>query len=543
MSGVPVSPFWGAPEAAHSDRLRAAAPVVQRRRSYGMDGHTEAHAVDHVLVDVEKPWRDRSPSRAHAPAPAAAAADGPEHGATPRRHRMADVVIHRGASRRRSTQSDLGGHPALAKKRIVTLSTHRVRVHNAISFLACLAVALQVVDVELYTRYDRGGDRVSVILRGLVSLCSAATVLLILVKTFLRHRAMRMENRFYRHTNIFSAGIGWIMLAEMATCAVHCPPLVRFHFTVEQVFTEEPGRYNESVLALAVFLRLYVLSKTLRDYSIVYRKGARLLNRGARVKLTLSYVFRASMDRHPLATVCGVLLGAMLVIAYWLLIFERPYADKGYGYQSALWNTFISMTTVGFGDIFPKSYMGRAVLAVGIAIGLTLFAFLTGFIVEKARLGPRESAVVAALASRSSRKQYREAAATLVQTMWRWHRAGRGGLGIREDESHAVEERATGAGGGGAGAAEVARLTALVQALRAEGASGADVDELRRELAEVGAGVRALLARRPRPAPRPAPPPGSEAPGSASEGPGGRRGGRAGPHRGAPAGSIASVVP
>jgi voltage-gated potassium channel len=56
--------------------------------------------------------------------------------------------------------------------------------------------------------------------------------------------------------------------------------------------------------------------------------------------------------------------------------------------SDALWWTYVSVTTVGYGDRFPVSDAGRLVGAVTLTLGVGLFGTLTGFLTN-AFLRPR----------------------------------------------------------------------------------------------------------------------------------------------------------
>eukprot|EP00741_Cyanophora_paradoxa_P009974 tig00000157_g9660.t1 len=317
----------------------------------------------------------------------------------------------------------------------LVLADQRRLLHNVASLLAVLAILFAIVDVECYTKYERGDEYPSIILRGCVTALSVTLCFLTYKETSVRHREMAFQRSFFLRTNLWTAGLVGPMLLEMALCLAHLPPAVRFTGPAEYAFTSEgsgTSEYNEAALAPLVFLRVFTVFKTVRGHSYVYRHGGRFLNRSNGVPITMTYVFRASMAKRPLTTVALLLAFAVSMFAYTLLIYERPFAGPDYGFPAALWNVFIAMTTVGFGDVFPYSYPGRAIIAVSVWIGLVLFAFLTGVFVEKARLQGPELRVVSTLRSSSLRRRYRTAAAVLVQRVWRWQVRARRIPGVRE---------------------------------------------------------------------------------------------------------------
>ena len=58
------------------------------------------------------------------------------------------------------------------------------------------------------------------------------------------------------------------------------------------------------------------------------------------------------------------ILVSLLIGGFCLRVFEYPLSDRSgqeWGYSNSLWNVIVTMTTVGYGDFFPKTTMGRLV--------------------------------------------------------------------------------------------------------------------------------------------------------------------------------------
>ena len=110
---------------------------------------------------------------------------------------------------------------------------------------------------------------------------------------------------------------------------------------------------------------------------------------------TLGRVLQAK--RYELFTVLMV-LSALLVLASCLMYFaEKDAQPEGFSsIPAAMWWTIVTLTTVGYGDVFPVTPVGR-LLAGGIAVmGIGIFALPAGILgsgflmeVERARAGPR----------------------------------------------------------------------------------------------------------------------------------------------------------
>jgi hypothetical protein len=93
------------------------------------------------------------------------------------------------------------------------------------------------------------------------------------------------------------------------------------------------------------------------------------------------FPFKAEMESSSLIINIFLFLLALIVCSYNLRIFERYFDTVNdynlSNYLNNLWCVFITMTTVGYGDISPSSFFGR----INIIISCMFGVFLVGLMV------------------------------------------------------------------------------------------------------------------------------------------------------------------
>lgn len=70
---------------------------------------------------------------------------------------------------------------------------------------------------------------------------------------------------------------------------------------------------------------------------------------------------------------------SICMLGYQLRILEAPLSeDSGQdftSYENAMWNTIITLTSAGYGELYPKSFFGRAVGVVICFWGVLIVSF------------------------------------------------------------------------------------------------------------------------------------------------------------------------
>lgn len=132
------------------------------------------------------------------------------------------------------------------------------------------------------------------------------------------------------------------------------------------------------------------------DFSMPYFEAdIAILVLGERTKRSILSGFFASMDFF---LILGGLIGFMFLAANLIWVAERGknFSERYWpGIFQGLWWTVVTVTTVGYGDLYPKNPAGRIVAALVILTGIVLFGLATASLtsmltVQQLRTGIRE---------------------------------------------------------------------------------------------------------------------------------------------------------
>lgn len=128
------------------------------------------------------------------------------------------------------------------------------------------------------------------------------------------------------------------------------------------------------LLAIVPVFRFLRLFRIFKVYRLVNRHGTRNL---------LHY-----LSRHRAESALYILLFAVIVIiesgSFFVLMAESPSPNANITSSiDALWWTFVTITTVGYGDHYPVTNAGRVVGMLVMVTGVGIFATFAGFIANK----------------------------------------------------------------------------------------------------------------------------------------------------------------
>eukprot|EP00297_Palpitomonas_bilix_P009060 CAMPEP_0113919224 /NCGR_PEP_ID=MMETSP0780_2-20120614/33795_1 /TAXON_ID=652834 /ORGANISM="Palpitomonas bilix" /LENGTH=540 /DNA_ID=CAMNT_0000919133 /DNA_START=995 /DNA_END=2617 /DNA_ORIENTATION=- /assembly_acc=CAM_ASM_000599 len=270
-------------------------------------------------------------------------------------------------------------------------------------------------------------------------------------------------------------------LAESFVQLLHAPPLVSFYFTpcIPYMLHNKwkQGVYvctRGHIIGVVVLFRLYLLFSVLSD-SRFKKTAARFLASITRIKSNWYLSIRLSIDEHPIRAVGIMFLSILSMSSVLLFVVE---GDLGSGvdselssYSNCLWLTFVTMTTVGYGDFAPQTEVGRLILGLTMLVSSLANALMVAVFFRLLQLSQHEQNYADLLVRAAKRENATAAAANLIRRRWlhsighlrsrwrmrlalqEWSEARRAAEEGKEDEDGSDNEKESrkvrGAGNGG----------------------------------------------------------------------------------------------
>lgn len=214
--------------------------------------------------------------------------------------------------------------------------------------------------------------------------------------------------------------------------------------------------------------RLYLGTRVIRDWSTTYSQRDNIANssllreyaKGYDLSVEFYDVIKIFYLRTPIVSICFVFLSAVMLLAYVVHVLERefwwydggmvltfqsslyPAINGTYQYpwdhpphasldndlwaknpyhkfSNSLWFAVVTMTTVGYGDISPKSNPGRVVSGVGCMLGIVLTSVMAAVVIRNTEQTTIESEGMNRYLLTQSQSKMENAAARIIQKTFR----------------------------------------------------------------------------------------------------------------------------
>lgn len=146
------------------------------------------------------------------------------------------------------------------------------------------------------------------------------------------------------------------------------------------------------------------------------------------------FVLRCTFKKNPFRFLIGYLITVTALAAYAIRLFERAYystspvidsSQSSYqdynDYLNVLWLTAATMTTVGYGDYFCKSHLGRLATVIASMLGLLGISLMLVSIKEQTKLNQHQALSYEFIYKLQAREKIRHHSAIMLTESLRAH--------------------------------------------------------------------------------------------------------------------------
>ncbi|XP_071965702.1 small conductance calcium-activated potassium channel protein 2-like isoform X2 [Antedon mediterranea] len=299
----------------------------------------------------------------------------------------------------------------------------RKRLSDYALIVGMFGIVVMIIETELSWFVYSKSSPYSTILKSLISLSTVVLLVLIVmyhcreIKLFLVDNCAddwRLAMTFSRIT---------LLSSELFVCAIHpIPGKYTFRWKTEFAFTHMTREATADVdvlLSIPMFLRLYLICRVMLLHSKLFTDASsRSIGALNRINFNTRFVLKTLMTICP-GTVLLVFTVTLWMIASWILRVCERYHDSNNGEMlNAMWIVSITFLSIGYGDMVPNTYCGRAVSVITGIMGAMCTALVVAVLATKLELSRAEKHVHNFMMDNQLTKRMKNAAANVLRETW-----------------------------------------------------------------------------------------------------------------------------
>ncbi|XP_041738774.1 small conductance calcium-activated potassium channel protein 2-like [Coregonus clupeaformis] len=300
------------------------------------------------------------------------------------------------------------------------LFERRQRLNDCALAVGMFGVVVMVTETELSWSIYSKSSIYSMAMKSVISLSSLTLLGLIIVYHI-------CEVQLYIHDN---GAEDWriamtmervtLIALELFVAAVHPFP-VGLPLSWKAMSPTLSESELEIVLALPMFLRLYLLGRALMLHSRLYTDTAsRSIGALNKIHFNSRFVVKTLMTIYPGTVLMIFSVSLWLVAAWGLHVCERHhnYKDLSSNYMEALWMVSVTFLSIGYGDVVPHTYCGRSICLLTGIMGAGCTVLVVAVVARKLELTRAEKHVHNFMMDSHFTKGIKIAAANVLRETW-----------------------------------------------------------------------------------------------------------------------------
>ena len=257
-------------------------------------------------------------------------------------------------------------------------------IEEAASCFSFMGVILTVIEYDL--EYDERNEEIARVICWIIFLSSIFLAFLTMMRYQAKLEWLKSRKSISDKETLFTSGMYITLLFELLVSFPHPTPFTinqRMYYSNNSVGIPDDGSFyyhvNE-ILSLISMIRVLFIFRTVLIATRWYNNRSQRVCGMYACENDYLFVIKCLMKKSPYTLVFGSMTISIFWFGYLIRVCEGPLNRIGmqnfHAYSNSMWNIIITMTTVGYGDYFPITDLGRFIIFIVSIWGVTIVSIM-----------------------------------------------------------------------------------------------------------------------------------------------------------------------
>ena len=266
------------------------------------------------------------------------------------------------------------------------------------------------------------------ILRLINIIIAMISIFILIIKYNYQLKLEKKEEKIPDNQSLLSSKLFLYLLLECLICLFIHPPYLNIMFcktTTDNIYAFSLN----SVLFLFHILKLYNILRLIRAFSKYNSIISKIICETYKIESGISFTIKSELNNRRLKIIISLLIFISLLISILIKDFEcfsfnkktMLYSKKGLNdlssFLNTYWLTFVTITTVSYGDEYSRTSFGRLLLFISSFFGLLTVGLIIATLSEKILFNPSEKRAYLKMKKLFNQDNKLNKAANLIKTL------------------------------------------------------------------------------------------------------------------------------